>query len=422
MIMPITRIDRRQWLQSDASGAMNFLNGVAEQFPQAISLAAGRPPDDLLGAHRLPWLLQAGIDRTARQNMMDLDKVWRRYAQYSDTNGIIHAVLARLLERMECIDADSLSFQVTNGIQEALVIECLRAASQGGAAIAFDPAYVGMAGAAAVADLPLYVTPRGRDPITALADAARRARRDVGGPVLCYVVADHDNPSALTMSRSERECLLALAAEESFLILEDTAYRLFNYQESREPSLLSLDQYANVVHMVSFSKTFMPGLRGGFTARRVQGSTRAADFALLTSVKSFTSVLTSSLVQAIICGYLEEMDFDLDTENRLRRARCRENRDVLLLVLSNTLGGTPGIHWETPQGGFFITIRVPFTVQASDAFAAAEQAGVLMVPVRLFSPTDSMADCIRLSFSNGTAEQIAEGGHRFAAYIRSRLT
>jgi len=421
MTEPVTRIDPERWLQSEAAGAMDFLNGVAERFPHTISLAAGRPPDDLLGASRIPQLLEAGVAYEAQRNRMDHDAAWRRFGQYSDTNGIILPVLARLLERTEEIDVDGLSLQVTNGIQEALLIECLRAASEGGAAIAFDPAYVGMAGAAAVAGLPLYVTPRRSDPIAALAEATRRARRDTGGPLLCYVVADHDNPSALTMSLTERKALVALAADEGLLILEDTAYRLFNYQEERTQSLLSLDQSANVVHMVSFSKTFMPGLRFGFTARQGERSAAPADFSRLTSIKSFTSVLTSPLVQATVCGFLEEIDFDLDTENQARRARCRQNRDVLLSVLSENLGEVEGVHWTAPLGGFFITVRVPFAMRGADAIAAAEENGVLTVPMQLFSPTGSMGDLVRLSFSTGSAEQIAEGGRRFSAYVRSRL-
>lgn len=413
----VRRVEPAGWLKSEGASAMHFLNGAAERFPEAISLAAGRPPDLLMGAERTPGLLTAGIMSEARRSGVDARTTWSRFAQYSDTNGIVLQSLRRLLERTEGIDADACWLQITNGIQEAMLIECLRAKSSGGAVIAFDPTYVGIAGASALAGVPLYVVPRGGRPSRTMANAIDIVRRNEKGPILCYVVADHDNPTGLSLSLDDRQALVDLAKEEGLTILEDSAYRLFNYDGAREPSLFSLDGGLHVVHMVSFSKTFMPGLRLGFTVRG-KASVDSSVLDQVTAIKSFVSVLTAPMAQAMLAGFLAEIDYDLDAENSGRRQWCRANRDALVKELSAGLGGQGGVRWRVPAGGFFLAVDVPFDVDMPQAIVAARRYGVVTLPMKAFSPTGRTGRAMRLSFSAGDVATTSEGGRRFSQFVR----
>jgi (S)-3,5-dihydroxyphenylglycine transaminase len=417
----VRRIEPNEWLTGDGAGAMDFLNGIAERFPGAISLAAGRPPDSLVRGERTRELLTSGIASEARRLGIEISRCWARFAQYSDTNGIVFDALRRLLKQSEDVDVDACWLQVTNGIQEALLIECLLAKSSAGAVIAFDPTYVGIAGASAFAGLPLYVVPRGDRPVNAIAEAIRVVRQKEKGPILCYVVADHDNPTGLSLRLSERQALVDLARREDFIVLEDTAYRLFNYDHAKERSLFSLAEGANVVHMVSFSKTFMPGLRLGFTARK-QASATSEQLNQLTSIKSFVSVTTAPIAQAILAGFLDRVGYDLDGENSPRKEWCKANRDVLTSALQEGLGDVSGVKWNIPAGGFFLSVDLPFDVDMLQASTAAEQYGVVILPMRAFSPTGRMGRTVRLAFSSGDPATIAEGARRFSQFVCQHLS
>lgn len=417
----VIRVAPSQWLQGEKGRAMDFLNGIAGRFPSAVSLAAGRPPDELIGAQKAPDLMRLAIEITATATRTSTAEVWTRFGQYSNTNGMIEEACGRLLSRLEGIDPRGLWFQITNGIQEALTIECVRAAGDGGAVIAYDPTYVGLTGAAAIAGLPMYVIPRTDDPARALELAALAARRDVAGPLLCYLIPDHDNPTGLTLTLEQRLDILQAARKHDLLILEDTAYRLFNYDEARIPSLLALDESARVVQLCTFSKTFLPGARAGYTARRLAGQPPNL-FARLTAIKSFTTVATSPLSQAVVAGFLHRIGYDLDTENATRRQFCRRNRDVVHdVLLSEFPDASLGVEWTVPRGGFFASVSLPVKLRSIEAQLAAESHGVLFVPMSFFSLTSQMEKTARLSFSNGSADTIAEGVRRFAAFVRALL-
>lgn len=420
---PARRFLQAELLRSATSTAMDFLNGIAEKYPQAISFAAGRPPGAFLGANQTPAFLQAGIQAAAQRGpsgaLLSLEQAWIRFGQYADTDGIIVDDLRQLLIRMEGLEDDDLDLQITNGIQEALLIECLAAAALGGAVLSFDPTYAGLTGAAATAGLPLYAMPRGPDPAGIIAATIRQARLETAGPLLLYLIPDHDNPTGISLTLPERQEIVALAASHGVTILEDTAYRLFNYDQDRPASLFALAGPASpVVYLFSFSKAFMPGIRIGFSARRKTATRTAAHRAALTNIKSYISVTTSPIAQAVITGFLQDCAYDLDQANRAKVQHCRANRDALAAGLRAAL--PPGLAaFNTPGGGFFMTLETGLPCDQAFMERAARDYGVLFTPMAFFSPIGQGANQIRLSFSAGSLADMTTGAARLADFLAS---
>ena len=115
-----------------------------------------------------------------------------------------------------------------------------------------------------------------------------------------------------------------------------------------------------------------------------------------------------------------------------RRLRCalwcesklpfyRANRDRMLASLERELGGADGVRWNRPEGGFFLTLTLPFAFTTSDLTACARDYGVIVCPMPFFALTAGRERQVRLSFSYVTAEQIDEGVGRFARFVRERL-
>ena len=94
--MELAREDLHGSVSDPESASMNFLNEVAARFPDAISLAAGRPYDGFHSTDELPRYLRSylahleGLGLTHEQRQ-------RQLLQYGRTNGHLGALIARML-------------------------------------------------------------------------------------------------------------------------------------------------------------------------------------------------------------------------------------------------------------------------------------------------------------------------------------
>ncbi|MEK9725374.1 MAG: PLP-dependent aminotransferase family protein, partial [Rhodospirillaceae bacterium] len=79
-----------------------------------------------------------------------------------------------------------------------------------------------------------------------------------------FVTPSHQFPTTVTMPIERREALLARAAADDFVIIEDDYEAETNYVSEPTPALKSLDTAGRVIHVGSLSKTLFPGLRLGY--------------------------------------------------------------------------------------------------------------------------------------------------------------
>ncbi|MFY1682384.1 PLP-dependent aminotransferase family protein [Micromonospora sp. WMMD730] len=413
-----------------ALNSMNFLNEVSQHWPDAVSLAAGRPyeeffDDDAPGR----WL-----DRFRRHLADDLgqtpEQVRRTLFQYGRTKGIIHHLIARNLAVDEDVHVDDEAVVVTVGCQEAMLL-VLRALRAGPADVllAVAPTYVGLTGAARLVDLPVRPVaggPAGVD-LADLRAQAHRARDEGLRPRACYVMPDFANPSGTSIGLADRQRLLDLAAEEDLLLIEDNPYGLFPAGDvDRVPTLKALDTRRRVVYLGSFAKTVLPGARIGYVVadQRVGGVDGAVGLFAdqLAKIKSMVSVNTSPLAQAVIGGALLEHGCSLVAANRRERAAYTRNRDHLLAGLRRRFPAGSPVRWNTPAGGFFVVVTVPFPVDDALLRRSAERYGVLWTPMAHFYDDGRPVEALRLSVSAVTPAQIDLGLDRLAALITDELT
>jgi GntR family transcriptional regulator/MocR family aminotransferase len=81
---------------------------------------------------------------------------------------------------------------------------------------------------------------------------------------LVAVTPSHQYPTNVTLSVGRRQQLLAQAAEQDFLIVEDDYDSEFRYHGRPTPALKALDESGRVIYLGSFSKFLAPGLRLGY--------------------------------------------------------------------------------------------------------------------------------------------------------------
>jgi (S)-3,5-dihydroxyphenylglycine transaminase len=290
-----------------------------------------------------------------------------------------------------------------------------------------SPCYVGITGAARLLDIDVVPVPEGEtgvDPGT-VAAVARRVRDTGRRPRALYLVPDFANPSGRCLDLGTRHRLLEVAASEDLLILEDDPYGLFGLDDEPRPRLKSLDRDRRVIYLGSFAKSCFPGPRVGYLVADqvvVDGAGRHTLLAEeLSTVKSMLTVNTSPIAQAVIGGILVESDCSLRAANREKIAFYRGNLRQLLGALDLHLGGTAGVRWNVPAGGFFAMLDVPFDVDEKLLETSAAEYGVLWTPMSFFYPDGGGGRSIRLSCSWLDPAAVDEGVRRLARLVRDRV-
>jgi (S)-3,5-dihydroxyphenylglycine transaminase len=404
------------------AASMNFLNEVAGRFPDAISLAAGRPFDEFYAVSDVERYLTAYIGHL-RAHGMDENQIRRAILQYGRTNGRLGEMIARMLEIDEDIRVPPDSIMVTAGCQEAMVI-ALRGlcASADDVVLAVDPCYVGFTGAARVLGITVVGVPetaQGLDPRT-VTRVAREVRASGRRPRAVYVVSNFANPSGGSLSEQARRGLLDVAAEEDLLILEDDPYGLFGLDDRRCLTLKAMDTDQRVIYLGSFAKSVFPGARVGFLVADQTVVSAAGHRSLLadelSTVKSMVTVNTSPIAQAVIGGVLASCDFSLRKANQEKIAFYRRNLQSLLAALERHFDD-PAISWNSPSGGFFAVLDVPVRADEKLLEVSARDYGVLWTPMSFFYLDGGGAHAIRLSCSALTPVQVDEGVRRLASLI-----
>lgn len=402
---------------------MNFLSQVEFEYPKAVSFASGRPSERFFRMHDWLGSIELFQQYDADRNGYDVSFSSRRLAQYGRTNGIIHELVARQLELDAHLHCDPENIVITNGCQEALSLCVQELCSPGDVVIARDPTYIGITGAAlgAGADIvPLGET----DLAVALRQTIACVRQDGKRPRLLYLIPEFDNPTSTVISVADRNAILAIADEERIIILEDGTYSMFRFEGSACPSLAKLDRTGSVIYLHTYSKLLCPSLRVGCAVvpKALFGSIDASRqlIASLSERKSYLSVNTSQINQAIVGGILLAEECSLERIALPARDFYRRNRDILMEELTKSVAAHCDARWNAPEGGFFLTLDLPFPLNGDDVQTCARDYGVIVMPMSFFSLRDRHYNCVRFAFSNLDPERVITGTRRFAHFVGDR--
>jgi (S)-3,5-dihydroxyphenylglycine transaminase len=412
---------------------MNFLNEVVLRYPRAVSFAPGRPTERHFDVEQSLTKAPLYVAHRAAALGAPPLAVWNDLGQYNKTNGIVNELIARQLANDEGIHVGPESIMVTCGCQEGMVVLLIGLFDPAeDVLLVSDPSYIGIPGLARMMGirlLPIATGERGLEPAQ-VAAAIAQVRREGKRPRALYDVPDFNNPLGTRMPLAVRHELLALAREHDMLIFEDNPYGMFSYDGPPLPTLKALDEERVVVYMGSFSKTLYPGLRMGYLVLdqgvspapgggRGGRTTLAAE---LSKVKSLTTVTSPPPLQAIVGGILLENDCSLQALMREKLPSYRASRDQMLASLARHFGGFgDAVRWNRPEGGFFLTLTLPFEFDAGCLQSAARDYGVVVCPMTFFALSPGREREVRLSFSYVTPERIEEGVERLARFVADRL-
>lgn len=230
-------------------------------------------------------------------------------------------------------------------------------------------------------------------------------------PKFLYTISNFQNPTGVTLTAERRSKLYEIAARYGLIVIEDDPYGALRYAGEKIAPIKSLDTEGIVIYLSTVSKTIAPGLRIGWVVANEEIRRK------LTIAKQAADLHSSSLDQRIVHRYLTEFDSDAHVE-RIRRA-YGERFAIMDAALRENM--PEGFTWTHPEGGMFLWVTCPESINTSDLMLKAMERKVLFVPGRDFFPDASGRRFMRLNFSNATAEKIREGVGRLAEVCRTAV-
>ncbi|MBU1244375.1 PLP-dependent aminotransferase family protein [Myxococcota bacterium] len=246
------------------------------------------------------------------------------------------------------------------------------------------------------------------DRLVQLLDTLKKTGRR---PKFLYCVPDFQNPTGITMSHSRRREIVEIAAHHNLLIIEDSPYRELRFEGENPPTIYSMAKPGNVVLLGTVSKILCPSFRIGW----VVGCEELVDKIVV--AKQAADLCTSLFTQRIAARYMQKGFM----HERITKtvALYKEKRDAMVHAFEEYM--PPGVSWVKPEGGLFLFLTVPESIDCQEMFPKAIAEKVAYVIGSAFYPDGSGHNTMRLNFSFSSKDQIIEGVRRLAKVIKSEL-
>lgn len=374
--------------------------------PAFISFAGGYPAADAFDVE--------GIQRAA-------EAAWKQGAgeclQYGSTEGV--PLLRQALKDLSSIRgilAHDDQLLVTTGSQQGLDFLLRATVSPGDMVLVERPTYPGalqafkLAGARVVG---IEADAEGLDP-GAVEEAIRNAD---AVPKLIYVVSTFANPTGRTMSDGRRQELLQLAARHRILLVEDDPYGALRFSGEAPPPIAAyaaadpdLQRYS--VYLSTLSKIAVPSLRIGWMIAAPDVARRCV------MAKQVSDMCTSPWLQNIAAAYLTGPDF------RVHVPRIIGIYEQRATAMAKAIRREFGNDWsfQEPDGGMFLWVKLPKSVDTSELLRYALKEKVLFVPGVACYASQPNTATMRLSYSTCDPDVIAEGMSRLRLAYKTYLS
>ncbi|MGD9180089.1 MAG: PLP-dependent aminotransferase family protein [Desulfobacterales bacterium] len=226
-----------------------------------------------------------------------------------------------------------------------------------------------------------------------------------------YVIPNFQNPTGATLSLKRRKQIIDLAADYDLVIFEDDPYGDLRFEGDHLPSLMALDASGRVIHMRSMSKTFAPGLRVAWSIGQPDVIRK------MVVAKQFVDIATNNLAQYILLEFIRSGMLEKRIE--LNNQYYKRKRDLMLEQLE--VHFPEEVQWNHPAGGFFIFVKLPDMIDATELLADAVKHKVAFVAGAPFFIDRSGTNTFRLSYSQSSESVIEAAVAELGKLIKKRL-
>lgn len=364
--------------------------------PDVISFAGGLPAPELFPIEAISRAAQSVLSTGGSSAL-----------QYGESEGFrpLREWIATEMKRRG-VDVSATDVLVTTGSQQVLDLAGKAFLDPGDVVLTENPTYLAAIQAFQSMEAKFVPVPTDEHGLVpeAIPELIRQHR-----PKFLYTIPNFQNPTGVTLPADRRQKLAEIAAAHNLTILEDDPYGQLRYRGTDIPPVKHWDTAGRVLYASTFSKIIAPGLRTGWVIAPPDV------FSRLLMLKQASDLHTSSFDQRVAHAYLMQSDAMAHVEKI--RAAYGERFAVMDAALREQMPA--GFSWTHPEGGMFLWITGPDSVDGLALLEKAIARKVAFVPGRDFFPGNGGKNHLRLNFSNSTPDRIREGIRRLGELCRA---
>ena len=337
-----------------------------------------------------------------------LKKEGRRALQYSVTEGEpeLREAVAEF-ETSRGTPTRPEEVQIVTGSQQALDLVARVFVDPGDRVLVENPSYLGALGAFKLCRPTFEFLPSDDEGLNpeAMTEACRGAK-------FAYVMPTFNNPTGLTISLERRKRLIEKADALGLWIIEDDPYGELWYEKKPPQTIRSLKP-DNTLRLGTLSKILSPGMRLGY----ICGNPALLDS--IAELKQSVDMHTPTLTQLVAAQLLKSGQI----EEHLPRVRkiYRERGTCMLECLEKYMPKDSGISWTKVEGGMFIWVTLPESIDTTAMMSEAVAAKVSYVPGEACYAFGDDHRHMRMSFVTVPEERIDLGIKTLAELIKRHL-
>ncbi|MGN0369262.1 MAG: PLP-dependent aminotransferase family protein [Butyrivibrio sp.] len=393
--------DRLETMEGSATIIKNLFNAMTDA--ETISFGGGSPAKEAL---------PVDIVREIVNEIMTTDKKGIAALQYGDPYGYLELreVVRDYLLAPKGVKCDTENILITTGGIEGMNLICQIFINPGDVILVESPTFVHCVEIFEMFQAKCIAVETDEYGMV-IEDVEKKIKEY--NPKIVYVVPTFQNPTGKTLPTERRKALAELGSKYDIVILEDDPYRDIRYSGTDLPPIKSFDKTGNTVMANSFSKIFSPGSRLGY----VVATKELID--LFYQIQTATVSVTSTLSQ-VICAEFFKRGYYPD-HHKMICDLYRERRDVMLQCFDKYF--PPEVKHTVPDGGMFIWVTCPEHIDTTELLKEANENKVAYVAGEGFYVEGNKkgSNCMRMSFTGVTPENIEIGMQRLGKLISSKM-
>jgi DNA-binding transcriptional MocR family regulator len=208
-------------------------------------------------------------------------------------------------------------------------------------------------------------------------------------PKACWLMTNFQNPLGSLLSDEKKKALVTLLTKYQVPLIEDDVYGELYFGDKRPIPAKAFDTEGLVMHCSSFSKCLAPGYRVGWVA--------PGRYAKVVERLKLTTTLSASVpAQVALAKYLQKGGYD----KHLRNLRHTLLVNQIKFIEAIERYFPEGTCLTTPQGGYFLWVKLPDGVNALEIHRVALANGISIAPGPIFSAQRGFTDYIRLNYGH----------------------
>lgn len=214
-----------------------------------------------------------------------------------------------------------------------------------------------------------------------------------------YTMPQFHCPTNVSWSEEKQTALLELSHKHGFTIIEDDCLGELNFSGGNHSCFRKSDTTDSVIHLNSFSKSLVPGMRLGYMVVPGRYEKR------LLMAKFNTDIASPAILQETLALYIQQGLYDAHLD--MLRKEYSEKRHHMVQVLAASKYLT--LPYPEHSGGVFFWVRLPNSIDSVNLWSRMRSQNIKLLPSAVFSRTGNLKNYIRMSYVGCPMEKIEEG-------------